>query len=109
MRRHVTLFVPRKDGTKLADHLEAVVDQGGEWPEEFPLPEIPMEAIDIWDWYWDMRSANGSGFGGPEPVKYTEMEAWSRLTNTELPPGCVRLLRVLDMQYVNSRIDVKQK
>lgn len=39
------------------------------------------------------------GMGGPVPVPFAEIEAWARVTNTELPGHEALLLRQLSRDY----------
>ncbi len=109
MRRHVRLVAPRKDGSRLLDHLSATVPEGGEWPEEYPLPEVPEAGTDLWDWFWDIRAGVPSGFNGPDVIAHTELEAWARLTRTTLQPVHIRLLRALDQQFISSHSEIRAK
>ncbi len=106
MGRHVALTAPRKDGSRLIDHLEAT---GGDWQEAFPPPDPPAAASDIWDWYWELRAAAPSGMNGPNPVSWTELEAWSRLTARPLSRRQLHLLRLLDVAFLNSHAEQANK
>ena len=41
----------------------------------------------------------GAGMGGPVPVSFQELEAWSRATRTELPGHEALVLRELSRDY----------
>lgn len=71
-----------------------------EWPEEFPLPEPPAVLLDVWEWYWDLRSSAAVGFAGPQALSYTEIHAWSSLMGIKIQPSKVRFLRMMDGEYL---------
>lgn len=103
MRRHVRLYMPRKDGSCVADHIQKTLDQGDEdteWPEDFPLPEIPPELIHVWEWYWELRQGAPSGVNGYETISHTEMWAWSQLAQVEIQPSTLRYFRIMDTEYL---------
>lgn len=107
MRRHVKLFAPRKDGSCIADHIKAKLDQDEEatWPEDTPLPELPEELQEIWDWYWSIREAVPNGANGAEPMSHLEIKAWAEMTNVTITPFILRLLRILDRAYLAGRLE----
>lgn len=102
MRRHVTLYLPRKDGSRLMDHYEAVAAHTGDMPEGAEFPEVPEAALDIWDWYFELRSAAPSGMAGPEGLQYEAMAAWANIYGRRLLPVHDRLFRVLDSAYIGT-------
>ncbi len=105
MRRHVKLNQLQSDGSRLIDHLQALVEQLGEaftWPDETPLPEIPDEFFYVWDYYWDLRQGISQGVNGPNPVSYAEIQAWINLADIELSWQELRFLRLLDAQFLIS-------
>lgn len=102
MRRYVKLYSTKKDGSRVIDHIQARMDQSldEEWPEEFPLPEPPAALLDVWEWYWDLRSSATVGFAGPQALSYTEIQAWSGLMEIKIHPSKVRFLRMMDSEYL---------
>lgn len=105
----MALYLPRKDGSRLIDHCEAVAAQKGDWPEEFPLPEVPDYLAEVWEWFWELRESTGGGFGGPEPIAFAEMAAWNSLLIRNVKPIEVRLIRIMDAQYRNSVHELTKK
>lgn len=45
------------------------------------------------------------GFNGPEPLTFSEMESWSRLTRMALEPVEAMMLRAMSEAYVRVAID----
>ncbi|WP_448508786.1 phage tail assembly chaperone [Immundisolibacter sp.] len=91
----------RKDGTTLRDHLLMAYRSSGVLPEELAeAPELPEVARHIWGWFLELNSArSGNGFG-ISPISYSEIVAWSKLTETVIEPWEVKALRVIDNKYV---------
>lgn len=52
------------------------------------------------DWFFELNAGRGGGFG-PEPLKYTEIEAWARLTGVKLTLWALRLLKMVDDVYLD--------
>lgn len=85
--------MPRQDGSTLRDHLEVAETATGERLIEDP--EIPAAGEHLWNWFWELHSGRGGGFG-PSPLSYQELAAWARLTGSEPGPWEVRALRKMD-------------
>ena len=49
-----------------------------------PEAEVPEAGHALWDWFWDLRSAQAPGFSGPVPLSHQEMLAWLHLTNISI-------------------------
>jgi hypothetical protein len=109
MRRHVKLYMPRKDGTSMFDHISSAVGQGTAWPDEYPLPEIPDEVQHIWHWYWEIRQGIPAGMSGSEPISHTELAAWAQMARVDVGPALLQQLRSLDVTYLNSVSKAKPK
>ena len=64
----------------------------GRVPEEIAQqPDLPHELVYLWDWYLEMRTG--------EPLTFTEMYHWAKLTQTELGTWEVDLLRSIDRLF----------
>jgi hypothetical protein len=99
------LYAPRKDGSRIVDHILAALEQAGDdakWPDDFPLPEIPPQLNQVWDWYWQIRAGAPSGVNGSEPVSHVEMLAWATMAQTAICPATLRYFRILDLEYLNA-------
>ena len=100
MTRHMVLQRRSPDGSILWEHCAVVENRTGKWPEQYPQPDIPEDGVDLWEWYWQLRNAASFGASGPNPLAYTEMQAWSHLFQIHLSALDIRLLMVLDQQYL---------
>jgi hypothetical protein len=72
---------------------------------ELEAPPLPAELAYLFDWFLDASSGRGGGFGGIQPLAWTEIEAWSRLLGLGLTPFEARVLRLLDATLVRSMSD----
>lgn len=76
-------------------------EEGKEWPEDCPLPEPPLALLDVWNWYWDLRSSGSVGFSGPNPLSYSEIQTWATLMQIDVTPSIVRYFRLMDSTYLD--------
>lgn len=58
--------------------------------------EVPEAGEHLWSWFWSLERGRACGMNGPEPLAYAEIEAWARLTGTELRPWEVDALKAMD-------------
>nr|WP_244447879.1 hypothetical protein [Neorhizobium vignae] len=58
----------------------------------------------LWEWFWDIRAGQASGFNGANPASSSEILAWLQLTGNVLRREDVAILRSMDSRYV-SEID----
>jgi len=79
----------------LREHLEAAARQGG--PRDgLDGPELPELFADLWVGFTELDRARGQSGFGPEPLAYSDIEAWARLTDRRLSPQDVALIVELD-------------
>lgn len=64
-----------------------------------PEAEVPEAGHTLWDWFWDLRSAQAPGFSGPAPLSHQEMLAWLQLTGNLLRREDIAVLKVMDGRY----------
>lgn len=108
MRRHCELFLPRKDGNAMIDHCLSYEEAKGEWPEEFPMPDVPSQGFDVWESYWELRRATPSGINGVQPISFSEIDAWKRLYKKKITTQGVYYIRILDEQYMVSYAELNK-
>lgn len=101
VRRHVLLTKPRKDGSTLHDHLDQAEKSGIPWPEEYtPLPP-PQGLEHVWNIFWELRSTCGQGVGfGPTRISYLELDAWQRVTKSDLSQQELDCIVAMDSAYL---------
>lgn len=54
----------------------------------------------MWLSFLELSETRRSNGFGPEPLSYSEMEAWGRLTGRRLQPWQVRLIKQLDHEFM---------
>lgn len=92
---------PMKGGTTYADHLRSVVRQSGGRivpPELLSKTPEPTRALYLWNYFAQVskRRAHDGFSGTPQPLSYSEVEAWTRLNRVRLQTFEVDLLFGLD-------------
>jgi hypothetical protein len=71
----------------------------GVLPEELEsAPVLPDLAVHVWKWFLELSRGRDAGFAA-NPLKYSEIEAWCRLSGTRLEPWEIRAICRLDMAY----------
>lgn len=91
---------PDKSGISKREHLEQVERQTGKTPEELIGPQFPMSVSYIWSAFLALNSARTVGFSGPNPLTYTEIQAWLTLTNQHLSSRDIEAIKKLDIVYL---------
>lgn len=106
MRRYCVLFTARSNGAIIADSCQAIEDQTGEWPLDFPKPEIDETLEDVWEYYWQLRRATAGGVNGPQPISFTEIQAWATLCDIMILPQEIEDIRLLDDHYLYNTYEI---
>ena len=65
-------------------------------------PEIPWAGRRIWSVFLALDGARGSNGWGPNPIKFGDIETWSRLMREPVRPFEVEIIRALDDAYMKS-------
>lgn len=75
------------------DHIARLTD-------DIERHRLTAEGEFVAGWFWELHDSRGSSGGGaPEPLLYTEIEAWARMTRIRLTVWALRLLRLIDGIY----------
>lgn len=62
-------------------------------------PEVPPNVEHVWHWFHDISSQRRTG---PEALAWSEIEAWARLTATDLLPREAQMLIAMDRAYIRA-------
>lgn len=88
------------DGATLRDHLLIAAKQLGYMPDELRnAPPLPPLMETHWKWFSDLHLRRSSNGYGPNPISFTELEAWSRLRGIPLTAFDVDTIMLLDTVY----------
>jgi len=82
------------------DHLEHVEKTTGRRPLDLDGPDFPDLLSYIWAWFLELHGTRQQGMGGPLAITFTEIKGWSELTQIEILPEEVELLKRLDKKYL---------
>jgi hypothetical protein len=96
--------MPRKDGTTLRKHVAVLARQGID-VSEYAAPPLPLPMWQVWRWFLELgqgRSGNGMG---PNPISWTELQAWTQLRNTRFGQFELSCIRDLDALYLTRSAD----
>ena len=92
---------PDAKGVSLRVHLESVAQQTGIRPPDLDGPAIPHNVAHVWGWFRELNQARTSNGFGMNPLTYSEIEAWSRISGTVTRPQEIQLLKRLDAVYLS--------
>lgn len=85
----------------LADHLAVVAKATGQKLDE-NAPRLPREMRYLWRSFLQLHRARGSNGWGPNPIAWSEIDAFCRLTESTLDPWEVEALCALDEAFMES-------
>ena len=87
-------------GGALGDHYAAMVRSGRRAAPK--PPSLPHGTAHIWNTFCRLDAKRRSNGFGPEPISYSEIEAYLRVTGESLDPWEVKALAELDDQYIEA-------
>lgn len=70
--------------------------------EIYAAPPCPAAVLHLWGWWVELARGRRSGGFGPEPLGWSDIEAWSRLTGSLPRPHEVRVLLDLDREWLRA-------
>lgn len=90
-------------GITRREHLEQVKKATKRDPEGLENPhEFPKLLNLVWSFFIQLSQSRTAGFSGPNPITYTEIQAWANLTQTRLNPYDVGIIKRLDSIYLKA-------
>ena len=63
---------------------------------ELDGPELPEGAEHVWEWFCALSASRGCGSAGPNPITWSEIEAFSRVRGLRLSAWECDCLSALD-------------
>lgn len=96
-------------GATIREHLTSIWNQTGVKPEALePLP-FPELLTDVWGYFLELHNARTSNGFGINPISFTEIDAWARLTNKPVSPGDINIIRQLDNIFLKHNAKEQDK
>lgn len=81
-------------------HLEVKAKHSAIARKQLEDPEFPLGCAHVWIWFAELNEVRGgtAGTSGwiPSPIGFAEIDAWARLTQRQLSPSEIALLRSID-------------
>ena len=74
----------------------------GNKPQKLDEPYFPNVVVHIWEWFNTLNDARASTGFGVSPITYSEILAWSSLTNNKPSPWEVAVIKLLDTLYIKA-------
>ena len=69
------------------------------------VPLTTYEGRVIADWFNELHSGRAYGWGHPQPLAWSEMLAWSKLTKRKLSAWVITLIRCTDNLYMKAQAE----
>lgn len=91
-----------ENGVTRKAHFEQVQKSTGRPVPELDGPEFPEEGRHWWSMFMELSRARSSNGFGPNPISYIEIDAWRRLTDVDLSPFDVKMIRMLDDLWITT-------
>ena len=74
-----------------------------------PSPEIPPIGREYWGYFFELHRARSYSDGGPNAINFQSIDAWMRLTQRDLSPREVGIIRAMDMEFIATYADVQRE
>jgi len=69
------------------------------WDENTPEIVFPQEAFYLWEWFFELSNARHDC---EKRLQYSEIDAWSRLSGSNLKPYEFELITAMDAKFVEA-------
>ncbi len=93
---------PGEDGVPYRDKLLHHEQSTGKHPAELDGPDIPPALYHVWAWFLELDEARTSNGMGPNPITFSEIQAWSTLTGNKPRPHEIKMLKRLDQTRIST-------
>jgi hypothetical protein len=70
-------------------------------------PVVPEGGEAFWDAFVALSATRTYGFAGPNPISYTEIEAYMRIYRWPLAPHHIHVIRAMDAAWLAACMDEK--
>jgi hypothetical protein len=93
--------LPNEHGISRLTTLQRFAEATGKRHPDLDGPSVDPAAMYLYRWWLELHSARGGNGFGPEPISYTELDAWARLTRRSPTAEEVTALRTMDDAYLS--------
>lgn len=100
-KREFELSATNENGSSLRDEVNVIVQAGHDIPLEYQSLPLPSSYGHCWQWFSELSRTRTSNGYGQDAIRYSEIEAWGRLTHTEIDYLEVRAIMQLDGAYLS--------
>jgi hypothetical protein len=73
------------------------------------MPEFPESLRKVWHYFFELCAARTSGMNGADPLIYSEIAAWDKLTGAQITPAEVAVIKKLDYEYMSHQAEKAKK
>lgn len=109
MRYFLDMDTKKENGWSKRDDLVQVVESAPKNSEAYKSailqltdePEIPHCLYHVWNWFWELHGGRSSGFNGPEPILYSEINAWVNTKKILIHDFEIDIIKKMDSIYLN--------
>jgi hypothetical protein len=70
---------------------------------------LPEQFAILWHDFFDLHNTRTSNGYGVNPISYTEIDAWVRLTGNDLTSEECRLIKIIDTIYLNVTAEAQKE
>lgn len=105
--RHQFLLDRRAaDGIRYRDHYAAAAKQGNPFAvAKLHGPPFPIRHAWLWSVFAELSQARTSNGFGLNPISYTDIDAYRRVTSQRLKPWHVRVIRAIDDAFLQEQVE----
>ena len=112
------LNLKKEDGASEADGLARVLEnlenrrgavieaKRAEIEARLYLPDFPEEYAFAWASFFDLNNSRGSNGFGSNPISFTEIDAYTRLTQKVLLPYEIAAIQILDNCFLKAQSEL---
>ena len=90
----------------MREHLEGAARRGDAHAQaKLTPPPLPRSYVPVLGWFFQLHRRRGVGMHGEQPVSWTDMDAWSRMTGHQPTRDELQLLERCDMAYFAAKAE----
>jgi hypothetical protein len=99
----------QSDGKSLKDHLEALQRFSGKRDSRLDTTQIPTAGFFLWKTFWSLSARRTSNGFGPNPLMFSEVQAYTELFEETLGPRELEILFQMDDAFLSAVHKLRQE